>query len=230
MRNRTRSISLALAAGLALAPAAAAQPLTIVTVGAPQINCLFSTSCSVTVSDHAAPFLSTGFLQSRTFQGQPGSPAAGKWVYEYRVDLTSVVGLAAIPQVTSLSVPFPAPIAAMDYNGDRTALDQVFVVTTGGLGAVGPSSAVLMGDTIHFAFLPGINGGGSPGPAGQSSFFFGLVTDAPPTAVMARIEANVAPGTFLSARAPQPMAGAGRGRLVPGVVPRVDPPRPRPKP
>ena len=34
-----------------------------------------------------SPLLNGGFLQSRIFQGEAGSPAAGKWVYEYRLDL-----------------------------------------------------------------------------------------------------------------------------------------------
>ena len=38
-------------------------------------------------------FFNGGFVQSRVFQGQAGSPAAGKWVYEYRVSLTNSVGI-----------------------------------------------------------------------------------------------------------------------------------------
>lgn len=219
------TLALALTGSLVMAHAAAAQNLTRVNVSAPQINCVFSTSCSVTVNDLATPYLGNGFLQSRTFQAQPGSPAAGKWVYEYRIDLTSVVGTTAVPLVTSLSMPVAAPIVAMDFNGDGNAGDQVFIVTGGGLGAVGPATAWLHGDTLHFTFNPPVSGGGSPG-TGQSSYFFGFVTDSPPTDVQARIEANVASDVFLAARAPQWMAS---GAAVPDRSRvRVPPARPRP--
>src|SRR5688572_21489960 len=77
---RLRTPLLALAAALAVAPPAAAQALNVVNVGARQLNCLFSPTCSVTVSDITAPYLGAGFLQSRVFQGQPGTVGAGKWV------------------------------------------------------------------------------------------------------------------------------------------------------
>lgn len=229
MRNRTRSTFLALAASLALAPAAAAQPLDIVSVGAPAINCLFSVSCTVTVNDLAPPYLTNGFVQSRTFQGQPGSPAAGKWVYEYRIDLTNVSGFRTTPQVTHIALPWPAPITAMNFNGDRSLADSMFVVTSGGLGAVGPSSAYRYGDTIHVSFAPPVNGG-------QTSYFFGIVTDSPPQELTARVTANVAPETFITVQAPQFMAFDAApptpGVLRPGTVrpgvPRPGAPRQRP--
>lgn len=226
---------LAILASLAVAPAAAAQNQSIVTVSAPQINCVFSTSCTVTVTDLATPYFMTGFLQSRVYQAQPGSPAAGKWVYEYRVDLTNVLGTTAVPAMTSLSMPVAAPIVAMDFNADGNAGDQVFVVTGGGLGVVGPSTAWLHGDTLHFTFATPVLAGSSPG-GGQSSYFFGFVADSPPTDVGARIEANLATDVFLAARAPQFAAG---GSAAPSASPsapgrtRVPPtpaPRPRPRP
>lgn len=216
---------LALAATLA-ASNAAAQVLTRVNVSAPQINCVFSTTCSVVVSDLATPYLGNGFLQSRTFQAQPGSPAAGKWVYEYRIALTNVTG-SPVAEVTSLSMPVAAPIVAMDFNGDGSAADQVFVVTGGGLGVVGPVHAWLHGDTLHFSFDPSVMGGASAG-TGQSSYFFGFVTDSPPTDVGARIEANVAAGVFLAARAPEFLAS---GAAAPaGSRMRVNPARPQTPP
>lgn len=221
----------ALAAVLALAAPAAAQNLNRVNVSAPQINCVFATSCTVTVNDLATPYLGNGFLQSRTFQAQPGSPAAGKWVYEYRIDLRNVAGTTALPMVTQLSMPVAAPIVSMDFNGDGNASDQVFIVTGGGLGSVGPATAWLHGDTLHFTFNPTVNGGTSPG-AGQSSYFFGFVTESAPADVGARIEANVASDVFLAARAPAWMASGAavpaRGRVPaqPRPVRPAVPPRP----
>ncbi len=64
------------------AATAQAVPLSIVNVSAPPINCVFDASCTVVVNDTTAPITlpgsGTGFFQSRTFRGLPGSPAAGK--------------------------------------------------------------------------------------------------------------------------------------------------------
>src|SRR5215207_2803790 len=140
--NRTIARALALGAAACLAPGAArAVPLQIVQVSAPQVNCVFNTSCTVTVNDFTAPLWGAGFLQSRTYQAAPGSPAAGMWVYEYRIDLTRVVGTTAIPQVTTFSIDFGPVVNSLDFNGDGGSRDQVFVVTGGGLGSVGPVSA-----------------------------------------------------------------------------------------
>ncbi len=217
MRIQTRSPLLAALACAALAHAAAAQPMNIVTVGAPAINCLFNTSCSVVVSDHTAPVLGGGFLQSRTFQAQPGSPMAGKWVYQYRLDLTGAVSRSGTPAATSLSIQVPS-IPAANYNGDRVATDNLFVITSGGLGTVGPSSAHLHGDTLHVAFAP-------PVPGGTTSYFFGFTSDGPPQETTARLEIDVAPETFLGVRTP-----AWPGAAASGAAPRPVRPILRPTP
>src|SRR5581483_1139203 len=77
-----------------LAGAATAGSLTIVKVGAPAVNCVFQPSCTIPVSDTTGPAdlggaAGSGFLQSRTYSGAPGTPAAGKTGYEYRLDLTN---------------------------------------------------------------------------------------------------------------------------------------------
>ncbi|HYH81710.1 MAG TPA: hypothetical protein VEX86_18030, partial [Longimicrobium sp.] len=154
--------ALAAAGPLHADPIPAAAPLTLVNVSAPAINCVFNTSCSVTVSDITAPMWGNGFLQSRTYQAAPGSPAAGMWVYQYRIDLTRVVGTTAIPQVTSVSVDFGPVVNSVDFNGDGSAGEQVFVVTGGGLGSVAPVSAIQVGRVITFTFSPPVAGGGSP--------------------------------------------------------------------
>jgi len=176
----------------ALVPAAIhAQPLPIVTVGAPAINCVFATSCTVTVTDFTAPLLGSGFLQSRTYQGQPGAPAAGLWGYEYRIDLTN-----ATPGtwVSALTVDFGPVVGTLDYNGDRRP-DRVFVVTSGGLGAVGPTSAVQVGRMVTFRFA-------RPVRAGQTSFFFGMAARGAPRPIRARVATSVNPNLVLEARAP----------------------------
>ena len=90
------------AAALALGAAAArAQPLTVVEVNAPAVNCVFHPACIITVSDSVGfiplPYLAapnTAFLQSRTFSGAPGTPAAGRAGYMYRISLTQAGGSA----------------------------------------------------------------------------------------------------------------------------------------
>jgi len=81
---------------LAVGPATA-WPLRVVTTGAPAINCVFDASCRVVVTDTTADIVlaggGTGFLQSRTFQGQPGAPAELFTGYEYRIDLSNAVAV-----------------------------------------------------------------------------------------------------------------------------------------
>ena len=79
---------------------AAAAPLTVVTVAAPDINCVFETDCTIVVTDSVGNIALPGAtgvarLQSRTFAGQPGAPAAGKTGYEYRMDLTALTRAVA---------------------------------------------------------------------------------------------------------------------------------------
>jgi hypothetical protein len=182
------------------APALMAQPLKVVTVAAPAINCVFNVACKVTVQDLTAPIWSTGFLQSRNYQGAAGAPAAGRHVYEYRIDLRNVVGVTAIPFITSLKFDI-GPIESFDFNGDGKK-DDVFVVTKGGLGNVGLLSAVRSGNNITFTFKPPVAGGSSPGK-GESTFFFGVVSKFPRHNVTAIAPNNVsATPLMLNAWAP----------------------------
>src|SRR5712664_4197793 len=75
---------------------AQAVPLKVVNVSAPAINCVFNAPCTVTVNDTSDNVTmsagGTGFLQSRTYKGYPGSPADGLYAYEYRLDLRNAVG------------------------------------------------------------------------------------------------------------------------------------------
>lgn len=168
-----------------LAPARAIQaaPLEIVDVNAPDINCVFYSDCTATVSDLVDEFPvpaadGQGKLQSRTQEpGEPGTPGAGLHVYEYRVNLEDVAGLTARICVSSLKLDF-GPIASLDYDRDGDA-DDVYVVTGGGLGSVAPSLADQTGDTVTFTFSPPVCPGSRPGD-GESSFFFGLASTNPP--------------------------------------------------
>jgi hypothetical protein len=175
---RTR-ISLVLFAALGLVAVAGCAQLKIVNVNAPAINCLFSTNCTVIVDDSTSPITFTnatgitgsGFLQSRTFQGLPGTPEAGLYAYVYRIALDDVHGNPSNNYISSLNLDFTS-IVPFDYNGQYS--NAVWVVTSGGLGVVGPSRAAATTTNITFSFNP-------PVAAGMSSYFFGVISPAPPT-------------------------------------------------
>ena len=184
---------------LLLASAAVAQPLTVVHVSAPAINCVFNPACKVTVQDLSAPLFVKGFLQSRNYKAAAGAPAAGFYVYEYRIDLRDVVGITFIPYVTTLTINF-GPNARFDFDGNGSK-DDVFVVTKGGLGNVDVASAVRSGANITFTFKPPVAGGSAPGK-GDSTFFFGLVSKYPRHNVTASAANNAGPPLMLNAWAP----------------------------
>jgi len=182
-----------------IAPVLGAQPLTVVNVQAPSVNFVFNPSGSIPVQDHSSPIWKAGFLQSRNFRGAAGAPAARLYVYEYRVDLRNVTGITAIPFITSLTVDI-GPNVKLDFNGDKKA-DDVFVITKGGMGTIGLSSAVRSGNQVKFTFTSPIGGGSSPGK-GQSSFFFGLVSKYPRGTVTATAPNNLGAALSLKAWAP----------------------------
>ena len=182
-----------------------AASLKIVNVGAPAINCVFNASCAVGVSDTKANFpLSaggTGIFQSRTFKGANGSPAAGLFAYEYRLDLGNAVGVTALSCVDWVSVNFGPVVSTLDFTADKKR-DQVFVVTNGGLGTIGLVSAVQTGSTIKFKFKTPVCAGKAPGK-GDSSFFWGLVSRKSTTNISATIHETSGITRSVKARAPQ---------------------------
>jgi len=82
-------------------------PLVVVNVSAPAINCVFNTNCVVEVEDTLSPItlpggIGIGFLQTRTFEGGPGSPAEGLFGYEYRIDLRGITPTNVVPCFTNV--------------------------------------------------------------------------------------------------------------------------------
>ena len=156
-------------------------PQRIITVNAPQINCLFSTNCTVTVNDSTAPITFTnstgsGFLQSRTYQGLPGTPEAGRYAFEYRIDLTGISGSPS-NNIDSLTLDL-GELIPFTYGGQPS--NQVWTVTGGGLGVVGPSAVYSTGTNYIFIFNP-------PVWSGTSSYFFGVISQFSPTNFVGRI-------------------------------------------
>lgn len=184
---------------------ATACKLKIVNVNAPSVNCVFDPSCTVLVTDTTTTIpLSTGgtnFLQSRTFVGKHSAPADGLYAYEYRIDLRNALGITHIPCISSMKIEFGPVVSTLDYDGDGEA-DQVYVVTSGGLGSVGLASAEKVGNEITFTFSSPVCAGGHPG-GGESTFFFGLVSTQSPNSVTAKIKETSGPVYDVQARAPQ---------------------------
>jgi hypothetical protein len=190
----SRRIGLHAAAALLSVPAAAlATPLSVVEVSAPDINCVFHAGlpCVITVTDSIGdiplPATATGkaILQTRTFTGQFGSPGAGKTGYDYRVDLSQVVSTFETPPcVTDLEIDLGA-VTKLQYN-KVGPLDDVFVVTKGGVGKIGLFSVEQHRNIITFTFNQPVCPGLTPG-TGASSFFFGLASTHPPKAVVAKV-------------------------------------------
>jgi len=147
------------------------------------VQCLFSPSCSVTVTDYGAYFSvpggsGNGHLQSRIYQGQPGTVGAGKWVYEYRIDLTQVAGITYIPYADELAIYNWGTLRQYDFNSDGISTDQVFNKTSG-LGTKPVTSAFLSGGWSYFVVSSGVAAGNYVG-GGESSYFFGMVSDQAP--------------------------------------------------
>jgi hypothetical protein len=198
----TQSMRWAGALALATATLAQAGPLTIVQVAAPDVNCVFDPSCKITVIDTTSKIplnfaAGNPFLQSRTFTGAAGTPAAGFTGYEYRVDLTSASG--SLDCLLGLDVNF-GPVPQLPYKAGSTG--HVYVVTQGGLGSVGLKSAEQDGDIISFTFAKPLCVGNAAN-SGPTTFFFGLASSKPPHAITAGMWAIGTPAFIsLDARAP----------------------------
>ena len=103
--------------------------------------------------------------------------------------------------MTQLKITF-GPVVSLNYNGVG-GTEQVFVITAGGLGSVGPSSVDKTGNVVTFNFDKPFCSGSSPGH-GQTSFFFGLSSTKPAHAVTATVSTTTGGPLSLNARAPQP--------------------------
>ena len=193
MNTSHRAMRTCAAAGLLVTSFCASQAasLSLVTVNAPAINCVFETDCTIVVNDTVGTIplsnaTGTARLQSRTFTGQPGAPGAGKTGYEYRVDLTQAQAIGDVACVTALFVDFGA-VSKLQYNAAGPA-DDVFVVTKGGLGTIGLASAEQTGNTVKFTFSQPVCAADTSGP-GKTTFFFGLASNFAPEPITAGIEA-----------------------------------------
>jgi hypothetical protein len=179
-------------------------------VGAPAIRCIFDTDCKIEVSDLVDTFMvplasGSGRLQSRSQPpGEAGTLGAGVYAHEYRVDLTPVGALTGIVCVRSLSLDF-GPVHALDYDSDGSTED-VYIITSGGLGTVAPSAASQDSGRVTFTFQPGVCPGNAPGN-GETSYFFGLGSDSPSGPVTATLTFDDGSSVTVAARSPAGPAG-----------------------
>ncbi|HKR62629.1 MAG TPA: hypothetical protein VJZ00_02765 [Thermoanaerobaculia bacterium] len=164
---------------LAAAIAVPAMALNVVNAASPGVACIWSTTCSATVTDYSSPLMGSGFFQSRINQGQAGSPAAGKWVYRYRVDLRQVAGITYLPYVDQVAISNMGPVRQYDYNYDSVATDHVFNVTSGGIGTKPVTAAYTFFGWTYFDFNSPVYAGSYPG-GGESSYFYGFISDYAP--------------------------------------------------
>jgi hypothetical protein len=176
------------AALVAMPIAARAENLAVIEVNAPAVNCVFHSSCTITVNDSIGaiplPFIATpgtAWLQSRTFAGAAGTPATGQTGYIYRVSLTEASGNAEC--LGGLVLNF-GPVTKLPYKPGIMA--DVFVITTGGLGTISLAGAVKTGNVIEFTFSKPLCLSGPPNIA-NTTFFFGLAAGASPSAATAGI-------------------------------------------
>jgi hypothetical protein len=175
--------SIVAAAALMIASSATAANLKVVEVSFPEVNCTFNTTCTITVSDTVGLIglgLDDGkaILQSRTFTGAAGAPAAGKTGYMYRIDLTQ--GKGWVDCLVGLTVDF-GPLVKQPYVKGSPELFDIFVGSKGGgVGTVSIKSADQDGDAITFMFA-------KPLCVGETTFFFGLAAEKAPQSVGAGV-------------------------------------------
>lgn len=183
-----------------------AAPLTVVEVSFPAVNCVFNAACTITVNDSVGqiemPFLTapnTAWLQSRAFTGAPGTPAAGKTGYMYRISLTQAAGFGEC--LLGFVINF-GPITKLPYKAGSPPADVFVGSLGGGLGTIGLASAEQDGDIITFSLKSPLCVGPSPSNA-ATTFFIGLASNTTPSATGATVFAFGAPAIYsVPARAP----------------------------
>jgi len=185
----------------------ASTPLSIINVSAPAINCVFDADCTIFVEDVASSFTldtssGSSFLQSRMFpRGEVGTPGAGLFGYEYRIDMREMVGIGNPGCITALTVDF-GPVVPLNYNGVG-GTEHVYVVTSGGLGSIAPTSASQSDTGITFNFSPPVCGDFSSNQDnGESTFFFGLSSPFRDREISAVVNHNTGDPLDLFAHAP----------------------------
>src|SRR4029079_9299259 len=191
----------------AAATSAHAIPVKVVKVSAASIDCAFNPACTLSATETSSTIpvprvIGSALLYTRTYKSTRDSPAAGRYMYEYRIDLKQTTAVTAASCITALTVPIAAP-STVDYNANGTADEQVYVVNVGGTGSSGPTSADRSGGKLTFKFANPVCVGTSPG-TGESSYRFGVSASLWPIGVTATLS-NALSSTAYSASARAPI-------------------------
>ena len=167
------------------ASAAPTAVLDMVNVGAPAINCIFDSDCTITVYDSTDTIVlpdssGSGFIQTRTFPvGEADTQADGLYAYLYRIDMRDATAHSATtPCVNWLTLDFGA-VEQLNYDGSG-GVEDVFVITSGAVGSVSPVEVRQNGDEIQVDFGVGVC-------AGDSSRFVGLTSKLPAQPIKANV-------------------------------------------
>ncbi len=172
------SLRIALFSLVTLAMSAPAFALNVVNTSW-TVQCIFSPTCSVTVTDYVADFpvsggAGTGRLQSRIFQSSDG-----RWVYEYRINMINTAGYTYLPYANQLAIQQWGTLQPYDFNSDGISTDHVFNITSGGVGTKGVTTATIVGVFNYFNLSNPVYAGSYVG-GGESSYFFGMVSTQAP--------------------------------------------------
>lgn len=187
--NLVKRLCLGAAFGV-LPTIACAADLSIVEVAASEIACAFEPGCAAVNPNIFPDFIAvpgitgTVLLRSQTFLGKLGTPAEGKTGYEYQVDMSKAVAMGDFACITDLHVDVGV-VFKLSYDTAGPASD-VFIVSKGGLGTIGLSSAVQNGTVISFTFARPNCAGEVPG-RGHVSSVFGLTSAAIPRETTAKV-------------------------------------------
>lgn len=184
-----RSVALGFAATLAALSHAGADELSIASISAQDLNCIFDTSCHPSAMDSVSALPIAGVtgrstVHTRTIPAGDMSRAAGKVAYLYRVNLTGALGGRC---VSTFRLPFGA-VEKMPYS-ERGPYVDAFVVVSGSLGTIGLSSADKTGNIVTFRFSKPVCAGTRPGE-GESSLFFGLSAAQAPQQIWAQVDVS----------------------------------------
>jgi hypothetical protein len=177
--------ALAIWAALLVAPVAAQSvPLFAAQLSGANIDALFGQDNSPEATETEIPLQGINgkaILQSRVIRAAPGSRAAGRFAYEYRIDLSQATTFVDASCLTNLSVKF-GPIEKLPYaaGAPGVALRDVYAIKQGvPANQLGFSSAVQTGDLVTFTFEQPVCASDGRTP-GDTTFAFGLASrDAP---------------------------------------------------
>jgi hypothetical protein len=189
-RHAAFAFAAAALGALGLGGAAQATPLTVVSVAQTDLNCVFNVTCHVTATDTVARFPpKPGYsghprLNTRTFEGAPGSQAEGLTGYLYQVDFTKAFKETDINCVVWLKLKF-GPVRRLSYDGGARA--DVFVITSEATGSIGISSAEKTGGSVTLTFTEPVCPT-SGAPPGQESFWVGMSSSGAPVSSRAQAD------------------------------------------